>query len=461
MSNFQLRPYQSAIIDGLRAAFRKHKSVLAVAPTGAGKTALAINMIGSATSKGRRSFFICHRAEIIEQTAAAFRMEGIPFGYIAAGYSPTPSCPIQLCSIDTLKNRLDKIQPPDLLVWDECHHGVSKGWTMVKDYYSKAHHVGLTATPERLDGKGLGTHFTSIVEGPTVKWLIDNGYLCDYKLYAAPRSPDLSDIHSKMGDYDKTELSELMDKPQITGDAISHYGRLSQGKRAVVFAISIKHSEHIMEQFRYAGIPAEHIDGTMDRQTRRGIISRFRSGQTLVVVNVGIISEGFDLPDIESVILLRPTASLALYLQMVGRSLRPMPNKPHAIILDHAGNAMRHGLPDDERVWTLEGKKRSKKDKNEVAIRQCPQCFAVHHIAPVCPECGFVYVRKSVEEIKTVDGELQEVDKEAMRRSRNREQSSARTIDELVALARRRGYRNIYAWSAYVWSARQAKKRGV
>ena len=417
-------------------------------------------MIGTAAAKGRRSFFICHRAELIEQTAAAFDKVDLSYGYIAAGYRPNPFAQIQIVSIDTLKNRVGKIQPPDFCVWDESHHIAAKGWSNIRDAYADAHHVGLSATPERLDGLGLGKHFTHIVEGPTVKWLIYNGYLCDYKIFAASHAPDLSGVHTKMGDYDKAELETVMDKPTITGDAIFHYRKLSDGKRAVVFCISVKHSLHVTEQFKSVGIVAEHLDGTTPKEERRQIIARFRAGQTKVLCNVGIITEGFDLPGIETVILLRPTASLGLYIQMVGRALRPVEGKPHALILDHAGNVMRHGLPDDERDWTLEGKKRSKKDKNEVAVRQCPKCFTVHRPLPVCPSCGFIYEVKGRPEIEVVEGELQELDKEAMRRKRFKEQSKAQTIDELVALAKSRGYKSPMAWAGYIFTARQAK-RGV
>ncbi|MCR4286930.1 MAG: DEAD/DEAH box helicase family protein, partial [Deltaproteobacteria bacterium] len=227
------------MLDQLRAALRTHKSVLAVAPCGSGKTALATKMLGGAREKGKRSFFICHRAELIEQTAAAFKLSVIPFGYIAAGYAPNPFEPVQIVSIDTLKNRIGKIAPPDFCVWDEAHHSRAKGWAMVKNAYAHAHMVGLTATPERLDGLGLGEHYSHIVEGPTVKWLIDNEYLSDYKIYAAPRTPDLSKVHTKMGDYDKSELESVMDAPQLTGDAIAHYKRLSPGKRAVAFCVSV------------------------------------------------------------------------------------------------------------------------------------------------------------------------------------------------------------------------------
>lgn len=453
-----LRPYQEDVINKLRVAMRSHKAVLAVSPCGSGKTALATKMLGAAAQRGKRSFFICHRAELIEQTAAAFKKSDISFGYIASGYIPNPYEPIQIVSIDTLKGRLDKVQSPDFCVWDEVHHCRAAGWSTVRTAYDKAHHVGLTATPERLDGLGLGSHFTHMVKGPTIKWLIDNGYLCDYKLYAAPRVPDFSQVHTKMGDYDKKELTDIMDKPHITGDAISHYQKLSAGKRAVVFCVNIEHSRHVTEQFKSVGISAEHLDGKTPKEERRKIINRFRIGQTKVLCNVGIISEGFDLPGIETVIVLRPTASLGLYVQMVGRALRPVEGKPHAIILDHAGNAMRHGLPDDDREWTLEGKKRTKKDKTEVSIRQCPQCYAVHHIAPSCPNCGFVYVVNINRDVQVVDGELEEVDKDALRRKMKQEQGNARTLDQLVALAKARKYKNPHAWAGYIFTARQAKK---
>lgn len=457
---FTLHPYQEDMIAGARSALRSHNSILLQSPTGSGKTVLASTMLGRASDKGLRAFFICHRAELIEQTARTFDEVGISYGLIAAGERPDPFQPVQICSIQTLARRYDKVAPPNLVVWDECHHLGAKSWATVHGYYSDAKHVGLTATPERLDGRGLEAQFSSMVKGPTVAWLIKHGYLADYDLYA-PSKPDLTKIHTKMGDYAGNELATIMDTGTITGDAIKHYQRLTPGKQAVVFAVSIKHSQHIAEQFKANGISAAHIDGTTKRPERKDIIARFRTGAVRVLCNVDIVGEGFDLPAMQVAILLRPTQSTGLYLQQVGRPLRVKPDGSKATILDHAGNAMRHGLPDEDREWTLEGHKRKgkkKKQEQSVFIRQCPVCYYVHKPLPTCPGCGYTYLAsENMPDVK--DGELVEVDKEAFKRRQRREQGGAKTYDELVALGFARNYKSPHTWARYVIASREKKLR--
>lgn len=456
---FKLRPYQTDIINDAREALRSHNSVLIQAPTGSGKTALSADMIGSASQRNNLSYFICHRAELIEQTSETFRMEGIAHGFIASGMRADPYQNVQICSIDTLKSRVDSLPHPKFCVWDEAHHVGAGGWARVHGTYSKAKHVGLTATPERLDGKGLGEWFSHMVKGPSVAWLMDEGYLSKYKAYA-PSIPDLTGIHKRMGDFAKGELAEAMDTNCITGDAISHYNNLAPGKSAVAFCVSIKHSQHVTEKFNNAGIVAAHIDGKMAKSTRKEIISGFRQGSIKVLTNVDIVGEGFDLPAMGASILLRPTQSLALYLQQVGRSLRPAEGKDHAVILDHAGNIMRHGLPDEVRDWTLEGRqgkgKGDKKEAEDVNVRQCPKCFYVHVPSPRCPLCGHLYeIKERIPE--QVEGELQEVNKELLKKQRRREQGSAQSLEDLVAVGKLRGYKNPHGWASYIYNARKAK----
>ena len=451
------RPYQRDLIDRTRESLRRHRSVLVQSPTGSGKTVLSAKMIGGAQSHEHRSYFICHRQELIEQTAKTFTEVGIPFGYIASGYPTDPYQNTQICSINTLVSRIDNIKHPKLAIWDEAHHVAAGGWSRVHDKWSGTYHVGLTATPERLDGKGLGTWFKDIILGPSVADLIKEGYLSDYKIFA-PGKPDLTDVHTRMGDYKTGELADVMDNGTITGDAIGHYLRLARGKRAAVFCVSVKHSEHVAAQFRAAGVMAVHVDGKMRRQDRRAAIEGFRKGEIEVITNVEIINEGFDLPAIEAGILLRPTQSLSLFLQQVGRALRP--GKEFAIILDHAGNAARHGLPDDEREWTLEDKVRSRKkgEAKEVAIRECPKCYAVHRPHPTCPNCGFVY-EIQYREVEVQEGNLVQLDKEKLRRKRYREQSTCTSKDDLVALAKARGYKNPHGWAYYILASRGKKGR--
>lgn len=456
--SFILRPYQEAIITETRTALRTNDNVLIQLPTGGGKTALGATMIGSAAEKGHRAFFSVHRKELIDQTVETFGVAGVPHGVIAPGYDPRPLERVQIVSIDTLKHRLDRVAPPGFMLWDEAHHTAAAGWKKVKAAYPKAKHVGLTATPERLDGKGLDGQFSHMVRGPSTAWLIEHGFLCAYRAFA-PSTPDLSGVHSSMGDFAKGEASAAMDKPTITGDAIRTYQRLARGKSAVAFCVSVQHSQHVAASFREAGVVAWHLDGDTPKGERAEAIRAFRNGDIRVLSNVDLFGEGFDLPSLEASILLRPTKSLSLYLQQVGRALRPSPGKPYALILDHAGNILRHGLPDEEREWYLEGRaQRPKKDAGASGIRQCPKCYHVHPVAPSCPSCGHTY-DSAAREVEEVDGELAEVDVSKARAATKAEQAAAQTIEELVELGKKRGYRKPEQWAAHLYTARMAERK--
>jgi len=454
----QLRPYQNEIIDKTRNLMRLGaKSILIQSPTGSGKTLLTSHMLGTAAEKGMPSWFIVHRRELIKQSTIAFDGEGISHGIISANFESNRTKLIQIASIQTLARRFHKYRTPGLIVWDECHHIAANSWARIFNEYPNSFHIGLTATPERLDGTGLKKWFRDMVKGPSVTWLIENGYLSPYKLYA-PSQIDLTSVRTKMGDYVGSDLVKVVDKPSITGDAVKHYLKLCNGARAVVFCASVEHSKHVVAEFKKYGLPAEHVDGETDTSLRDAAISRFRRGETRILSNVELFGEGFDVPCIEAAILLRPTQSLGLYLQQVGRSLRPAEGKTCSIILDHAGNCQRHGLPDDERIWTLEGRER-KKGKTPSTIRVCPKCFATQRRGPmVCLQCGNIFEVES-REVEQRDGELSEVDKAAFQKARRSEQGKAKDLDQLIALGRSRGYKNPYWWAQNVMKCRMAKVR--
>jgi DNA repair protein RadD len=455
---FKLRDYQTDLIDQARQAIAdKRKTVLMVAPTGAGKTALAAYMLGTAAARGRRAWFIVHRRELITQSSRTFEKVGIAHGIIGAGFTPDRRAPVQIAGIQTLKNRLRDTPPPSLIIWDECHHVASKSWSDVFSAFPDVVHIGLTATPCRMDGRGLGEWFDTMVEGPTTAWLIENGFLSPFKFYA-PSSPDMSGVRTVAGDFDSKAMSETMDKPALTGDVISHYQRLCHGKRAIVFATNIQHSQNVVGQFRAAGYRAEHLDGKTDRVRRDSVLKDFEAGRVSIISNVDLFGEGFDVPAIEAVILLRPTQSTGLYLQQVGRALRTSDGKSHAIILDHAGNGLRHGLPNMIRDWSLDAPARAKRSKpsDVLPIKQCMSCYAVHAPAPACPECGHVYVTEA-RTIEQVAGELVEVSADIVLKQKKREQASAKTIDDLIALGRSRGHKNPEGWAKHVHKARMMK----
>lgn len=460
----KLRDYQQDMIDRARQAMRRHKRVLMQAPTGAGKTALLASMFGTAASRGKRAYFNVHRSELIDQASGAFRDQGIAHGVVAAGHSFQPHLPIQVCSIDTLRRRLEAMPAPDLMGWDECHHIAAKSWGYVQEHFLESWHIGLTATPCRLDGRGLDAHFDAMVKGPSVAWLIEQGFLCDYRVFCpGGKLPDLSAIKTTAGDYNRGQLADLLDNDEILGDVVAHYKDLAMGARAVAFCVSVKHAEDLARQFNANGIPADTVDGTLDKLERRRRIQAFREDRTKVLCNVDLIGEGFDLPALEVAILCRPTQSVALHLQQVGRALRPAPGKGEALILDHAGNTLRHGLPDDDRDWTLEGRKAKAKERGEsdAPVTLCDSCFAVYPIGRRhCPSCGVVR-EVQAREIKQVEGKLRELDRAAVeeRRRRAYEQASAASLEELTKLGYDRGYQSPERWAAKVYTGRLIKDR--
>lgn len=461
----KLRPYQEQIIAEAREHMLEgRKSILIQAPTGSGKTLLTAHMLKSAAEKNMASFFVVHRRELIKQSIRTFNQVGVHHGVLAAGFVEDDRHLVQICSVGTLARRLHQIRKrPRLIIWDESHHLAAGGWSKIQRNYPDAFHIGLTATPERLDGTGLGKWFEVMIEGPRVEWLIENGFLAPYKMYA-PTNLNLSGVHTRMGDFVKSELAAAVDKPSITGDAVREYTRLAAGRRAVVFCVSIAHSKHVVSEFEAAGYRAEHVDGETPTELRDQAIRRFETGETQVLSNVDLFGEGFDLPSLEVSILLRPTQSLGLYLQQVGRALRPADGKTHAVILDHAGNCARHGLPDEERMWSLEGRaKRQSNKEQQVKVKICPKCFAAQVPGKsACAYCGAEFEVKP-RQVDHVEGDLAEINKDTFKRAGpDTERHQARTLEELVELGKRRGYKRPHYWAKHIWNYRQQKKnRGV
>lgn len=454
-----LRPYQIEDTNKIRSLMQQgFRCIQYQLPTGGGKTLLTASMLKTASTKGVSSLFIVHRRELIKQSVDAFKKVGLHHGIIAPGYYQSNRTLTNIASIQTLARRINRIQRPKLIIWDESHHLAAGSWTKVYKAFPDAFHVGLSATPSRTDGTGLNLYFQSMVNGPTVQWLIDNGYLSKYKLYA-PHTVNVEGVHKRMGDFISSELSAIVDKPTITGDAIKEYQRLAMGKRAIVRGVSIKHSQHIAEQFNKAGIPARHVDGTTPDAERDEAMESFKRGDTLILSNVDLFSEGVDVPSVECVIDLRPTTSLILWLQFCGRALRPSPGKEYAIIIDHAGNCMRHGLPCDERTWKLEGREKNKDKDTGQKVKLCPECFyCMQSWRKECPSCRHTFVIES-REVDHVKGDLSEVDIEAVKKAKRMEQGRSSTYEELVTLGKSRHMKNPHAWARYVIKAREAKRK--
>lgn len=454
-----LHDYQIELRDKAREAVRAAGSVVVQLATGGGKTALATSLMASCAERGLNGNFIVHRQELIDQTMRTFDEFGVPYGVISAGYAANPYNPIQICSKDTLAARIaaGKLLPaPALCVWDECRHAVAAGWQKVFQHFGKAKHVGLDATPSRLDGTGLYPVFQALVQGPSMAWLMDRGYLSRYKLFS-PFVPDMSKTATKMGDYARKELSAIMDRPSVTGDIVAHYLQHGQRKRALAFCHSVEASQQLAAQFCAAGVRAVHLDGDTDRGTRRRMVKEFRAGQLDMLTNVDLFGEGFDVPDAKVAILARPTKSLTIHLQQCGRVLR---RGEEALIFDHAGNWLRHGLPDKDREWSLHGEKKKRKadvDPSMIGMRRCHSCHIVHKFAPRCPECGHVY-DINTRYINHRDGVLKEVPglRAAAKLPADDEARRAGSVEELAALGAKRGYGDPVDWARKYWIAKVA-----
>ena len=456
-----LRDYQLDLVDGVRAAYRAGKrSPLVVSPTGSGKTVLFAYIAQGTSAKGNGVVILVHRQELVDQTCRTLHAFGVAHGVIAAGRTPDRSLPVQVASVQTYVRRLDIFRPA-LIIADEAHHATAGSWRKVINHHPQARVLGVTATPERLDGRGLKEVFDDLIRGPEVADLIAGGHLAPPVYYAPPQAVDLSHIKPRGGDFAQEDIAEAMDRPAITGDAVAHYSRICRGAPAVAFCSSVAHAQHVADQFNAAGFRAATIDGTMDRDARRDVVRALGDGRLHVLTSCEIINEGFDLPLVTAAILLRPTMSRGLHLQQVGRVLRPAPGKTRAIILDHVGNLARHGFAEDVRDWSLDGRKKKKKkasEEDEVKVKQCPECYSCHPPAPTCPECGHIYEVKT-REIEHVDGELVEIDPKEIARQKKKEQGSAQTLDDLIALGRARGYRSPDVWAKHVWNSRKGGVR--
>ena len=453
----KLRPDQEEALEAVRAYLRRGKRrVLLQAPTGFGKTVVASTMAKTAVEKGKRVWMLVHRRELVRQVSKAFTKCDLKHGIVSAGYPSNRFHAAQVCSIPTLVNRLDRYQAPDVIIFDEAHHISAGSWAKIAQAFPEAVQIGLSATPIRLDGVGLGEFFDELVEGPPVKWLIEHGALAPYRLLAPASNLNLSNVHKVAGDYNRRELDDAIASSTVTGDAVEHYLKHAAGTKALMFHVSIARSIEAVEKFKAAGVEAEHIDGETDPVVRDAAIERFENGTLQVVSNVNLFSEGTDIAGVQTLIDCAPSMSLGSVMQRWGRVLRPAPGKV-ALILDHAGNSgEKHGFPCTPRQWSLEGKtKRKKKDPEDVTLRRCPVCMAtLMGFVSKCDACGHVFEREG-RVVEEVAGELQEVINPAVEAmERKREQQRARSEDELVEIGRQRGMKRPHLWARHVMRAR-------
>jgi superfamily II DNA or RNA helicase len=447
-----LRPYQQQLITDIRLQYQLgRRSVLAVLSTGAGKTVCFSHIAQSAARKGNRTCILVHRAELLDQASRSLSGMGVTHGCIRAGRGMDLSHAVQVASVQTLARRLHKL-PRDffqLIVVDEAHHSNAGTWVQVIEHFRSAHLLGVTATPCRGDSRGLGEWYQAMVEGPSAAWLTDHGFLARARVLAPPGF-DTAGIRKRMGDFDTREAEQRVGT--IMGDCLSHYRKHLSGQTAIAFCCSVAHAEAVARLFMGAGIPAASIDGSMDGATRRDLLQALGTGRIKVLTSCALIGEGVDVPSVGGCILLRPTQSVSLHLQMIGRCLRPSPGKSAAVVLDHVGNTLRLGHHLEERDWTLDGL--AKRDREAApSVKVCPVCFAaMASQAKQCGECGHTFAAEA-RELQQVEGELVEV----AARERKREQGSAATLDELIAIGRRRNMKNPAGWARHVMAARSLR----
>ena len=443
----QLRDYQLLAFKNVTDSFKKgNKRVLLESPCGSGKTVIATYMAQQSVKAGKTVWIILPRQEIMDQTFNTFKNCGVSTDGVYIGM------------VQTTANHIDELPKPDLILYDECHISVANTYWKISNAFPDAWIVGLTASPCRTDNRPLGDLYQDIVKGVSVKWLIENKFLAPYEYYSVPIIDTGEEVDNQSSSYD-----EILSKPAVYSDVLRSYERFAKGLPTVVYCTSIKHSKSTCDYFNSKGYISVHLDGNTPSEERRKAVAMFREGEIDILCNCDLISMGFDMPDIGCVMLLRPTNSTALHIQQSGRALRYKPGKT-AIIIDCVGNYLRHGMPDDDRDWSLtEPVKKRKLLDNEgnYPIRRCPECFLTFKTAPICPYCGAEYPLSPRELKAHSEIELKRITQEEMERV-NAEKKKARmevgrakTYGELVAIGRKRGYDNPTGWAYMIMKGRK------
>lgn len=417
-----LRDYQHQAIAEVKASLaklaaeikedptsKKKKAVILTVATGGGKTTIAAQLISNSTDLGKNVLFLAHRKELVIQAKNRMHQFGLRPGIIMSGWAQRKN-EVMVASVPTLVRRLHKLSVRiDLIVVDECHHSVSASFRKILEAYPQAWIVGLTATPYRMDGKGLGDLYSDIVAPITIADLIRRGYLVPARTFA-PKSVNLQGVKVTAGDYDKGEMYDRYNKREVYAQVVENYQRFAPGTRGIIFCVNVEHSKNTVNSFLQAGISAAHVDGEDNAHHRAKVLADFAAGKYQVLSNVNLFTEGFDMPQIQTVILNRATKSKSLYFQMVGRGLRPVyaqwhsllknasdqdnldaieeSGKTHCIVIDQGANILEHGPVDAEEAPTLQPSKK-KRGGGVAPVKECPSCFLMLPTpARVCTGCG-------------------------------------------------------------------------
>lgn len=437
----ELRPYQTKLINDTRQSFLKYSKPLVVLPCGAGKTVCFADMAHRHITKHNGFvWFLVHRRELVKQTKDTFKTFGISTDNVFIGM------------VQTITRNPSKYPRPTLIIFDEAHHAKAKSWYNIIDYFEGVPMVGLTATPVRRDGKALGDVFDTLVEGIDAESLIEQGWLAQYDYYA-PKT-DIIEYKMRGMDFDMDDVTAQLMKSKIYG-RVEDY--IDKSRKTIIYCPSIAFSKALCDR-----IGATHFDGNTPTKERDRIIDNFKQGKIRVLSNVDLIGEGFDVPDCDTVILLRPTMSLSLYIQQSMRCLRPAEGKK-ATIYDLVGNCYRHGLPTKKRDWSLEGRMatRNKSGEPDILVRRCDKCQLIYSgTGSVCPYCGHDNGKTKREIEQERKAELEKVEKLKRKRKRQ-EEGMAKTLGELVAIGKARGYKAPYYWAKKKLAARNKHKRDI
>lgn len=447
---YELHPYQKKLVQQTRQELANGKnSVLIQSPAGSGKSVVIAEIARLTVKKGGYVMFMVHRKELVEQITQSFKDNDVNLSH----------CTIM--TVGKIKNRLDKLPKPSLIITDETHHSLAKTYRDIYKHYPGVPRIGFTATPWRMNGKGFRDVYDSMVMGPSVKWLISNKYLAPFKYYSVNLVNSDKLKKSSTGDYTNKSMDEAVGKT-IFGDVINTYKKVANKQQAIVYAHSVEYSQIVADSFNQAGISARHVDAKTPSTKREQIMTAFKAGKIKIICNVDLISEGFNVPDCSTVILLRPTASLVLFVQQSMRSMRYKPGKV-ATIIDHVANYSRFGLPDDDFDWTLDDreKKRNGRKDDAPAIKTCDRCFRVVPAqSKICPFCGFEFEIEATEMQEDKNAKIEKIGEFKMVADYKNvkygkmKASDADNVEDLYKIAKARGYEP-------GWAYMNAKRMGM
>lgn len=384
------------------------------------------------TDKRKNVLFLVHRQELKEQIKNTLQRFNVNLNFVYLGM------------VQSVVNRLEKMGQPHIIITDESHHSLANSYKKIYDYFSDVHRLHFTATPVRLNGDGLGEVNDCLILGQTVEWLIDHQFLAPFKYYA-PKIINDELLKIQRGEFTTRSIDEIYKDRTIYGDVLKHYTQLANNTQAIIYCHSIKQSQKVAQLFNSNGYKAVHIDAKTKDTTRTQYIEQFRQQTIKILCNVDLIGEGFDVPDCETVILLRPTQSLSLHIQQSMRSMRYKPNKI-AIIIDHVGNVNRHGLPTTQHEWTLETKDKKAKTKkqNTIKLKTCEHCFQVYGSRlKKCPHCGKFPNTQNTDLMIEQNAVLEEVNTFTLC---HKQPKDCKTLKELQELAKIKGYKSGWAY---------------